>query len=50
MVHVALLKQLINQFKPVQHSRKQVPRANCSNEYTVSLMTKLQQLHSAEEN
>ena len=33
--HVDLPKQLINQFKPVQHSRKHVLRAYCPIKYTV---------------
>ena len=34
-MHVALLKRLINQFKPVQQSRKQALKAYCPNIYTV---------------
>ena len=35
MVHVALWKQIINQFKPVQQSRQQALRVYCRNIYTV---------------
>ena len=35
MVHVALLKKPINQFKPVQQSRNQALKAYCPNMYTV---------------
>ena len=37
-VHVALPKQTINQFEPVQQSRQQALRPYCSNIYTVPLI------------
>ena len=37
LVHVALPKWPLNQFQPVQHARQQVPRAYCSNIYTLSM-------------
>ena len=37
-MNVALLKQSINQFKPVQHSRQQELRANCPYLYDLEQM------------